>query len=178
METFMKHAYTVAFGAALLCLGGSSAAFAHATLETKEAPANSFYKAVIRVGHGCEGTATTSIRVQIPEGVIAVKPMPKPGWELTTKEGQYAQAYDYYGEKLTKGVTEVSWTGGSLPDAWYDEFVFRARLPDRPPGTVIHFPIVQQCEKGVHRWIEIPEPGKMADDYKEPAPGVTITAKP
>jgi uncharacterized protein YcnI len=178
METFMKHAYTVAFGAALLCLGGSSAAFAHATLETKEAPANSFYKAVIRVGHSCEGTATTSIRVQIPEGVIAVKPMPKPGWELTTKEGQYAQAYDYYGEKLTKGVTEVSWTGGSLPDAWYDEFVFRARLPDRPPGTVIYFPIVQQCEKGVHRWIELPEPGKTADDYKEPAPGVTITAKP
>jgi len=178
METFMKHAYTVVFGAALLCLGGSSAAFAHTTLETKEAPANSFYKAVIRVGHGCEGTATTSIRVQIPEGVIAVKPMPKPGWELTTKEGQYAQAYDYYGEKLTKGVTEVSWTGGSLPDAWYNEFVFRARLPDRPPGTVIYFPIVQQCEKGVHRWIELPEPGKTADDYKEPAPGVTITAKP
>ena len=174
----MKHACTVAFGAALLCLAGASAAFAHATLETKEAPASSFYKAVIRVGHGCEGTATTSIRVQIPEGVIAVKPMPKPGWELTTKEGQYAQAYDYYDEKLTKGVTEVSWTGGSLPDAWYDEFVFRARLPDRPPGTVIYFPIVQQCEKGVHRWIEIPEPGKTADDYKEPAPGVTITAKP
>ena len=174
----MKHAYTVAFGAALLCLTGASTAFAHATLETKEAPAGSFYKAVIRVGHGCEGTATTSIRVQIPEGVIAVKPMPKPGWELTTKEGQYAQAYDYYGEKLTKGVTEVSWTGGSLPDAWYDEFVFRARLPDRPPGTVIYFPIVQQCEKGVHRWIELPEPGKTADDYKEPAPGVTITAKP
>jgi uncharacterized protein YcnI len=178
METFMKHAYTVAFGAALLCLTGASTAFAHATLETKEAPANSFYKAVIRVGHGCEGTATTSIRVQIPEGVIAVKPMPKPGWELTTKEGQYAQAYDYYDEKLTKGVTEVSWTGGSLPDAWYDEFVFRARLPDRPPGTVIYFPIVQQCEKGVHRWIELPEPGKTADDYKEPAPGVTLTAKP
>jgi periplasmic copper chaperone A len=178
METFMKHVCTVALGAAILCLTGASTAFAHATLETKEAPASSFYKAVIRIGHGCEGTATTSIRVQIPEGVIAVKPMPKPGWDLTTKEGQYAQAYDYYDEKLTKGVTEVSWTGGSLPDAWYDEFVFRARLPDRPPGTVIHFPIVQQCEKGVHRWIEIPEPGKTADDYKEPAPGVTLTAKP
>jgi periplasmic copper chaperone A len=178
MEIFMKHVCTVALGAALFCLAGSSAALAHATLETKEAPASSFYKAVIRIGHGCEGTATTSIRVQIPEGVIAVKPMPKPGWELITKEGQYAQAYDYYDEKLTKGVTEVSWTGGSLPDAWYDEFVFRARLPDRPPGTVIHFPIVQQCEKGVHRWIEIPEPGKTADDYMEPAPGVTLTAKP
>ncbi|QQP93381.1 DUF1775 domain-containing protein (plasmid) [Skermanella sp. TT6] len=174
----MNHALTAALGAAILCLAGASPASAHATLETREAPAGSFYKAVIRIGHGCEGAATTSIRVQIPEGVIAVKPMPKPGWQLTTKEGQYAQAYDYYGDKLTKGVTEVSWSGGNLPDAWYDEFVFRARLPDVPAGTVIHFPIVQQCETGVHRWIEIPEPGRSADDYKEPAPGVKITAKP
>ena len=104
--------------------------------------------------------------------------MPKPGWQLATKEGDYAQAYDYYGETLTKGVTEIVWSGGALPDAWYDEFIFRARLPDRPAGTVIRFPVVQECEKGVHRWIEIPEPGKSEDDYKEPAPGVTLTAKP
>jgi periplasmic copper chaperone A len=61
METFMKHVCTVALGAAILCLTGASTAFAHATLETKEAPASSFYKAVIRIGHGCEGTATTSM---------------------------------------------------------------------------------------------------------------------
>ncbi|MBP2311712.1 YcnI family protein [Azospirillum soli] len=163
--------------AVLACLPAASA-LAHTTLEAKQAPAGSTYKAVLRVGHGCGDSPTTALRVQIPEGVVAVKPMPKPGWTLTTKEGQYAQAYDYYGEKLTKGVTEIAWTGGSLPDAHYDEFVFRAKLPDQPVGTVIHFPVVQECEKGVHRWIEIPEPGKSPDDYKEPAPSVTLTAKP
>lgn len=162
---------------AVSCLSAATAT-AHTSLETKQAPAASTYKAVLRVGHGCEGSPTTALRVRIPEGVIAVKPMPKPGWQLTTKEGTYAKAYDYYGETLSKGVTEIVWSGGSLPDAWYDEFVFRARLPDQPAGTVIHFPVVQECEKGVHRWIEIPEPGKSADDYKEPAPGVTLTAKP
>ncbi|MCW2235644.1 YcnI family copper-binding membrane protein [Azospirillum canadense] len=151
---------------------------AHTTLEAKQAPAGSLYKAVLRVGHGCEGTATTTLRVQIPEGVVAVKPMPKAGWTLTTKEGQYAQAYDYYDEKLTKGVTEISWSGGKLADAHYDEFVFRAKLPEKPAGTVVYFPVVQECEKGVHRWIEIPEAGKTDHDYKEPAPGVTLTAKP
>ncbi|KAA0686768.1 YcnI family protein [Azospirillum brasilense] len=167
--------------AVLACLPGllpGSTALAHTTLETKQAPAASTYKGVLRVGHGCGASPTIALRVQIPEGVIAVKPMPKPGWTLTTREGQYAKAYDYYGESLSKGVTEIAWTGGSLPDAHYDEFVFRARLPDAAPGTVVYFPVVQECETGVHRWIEIPEPGKTDHDVKEPAPGVTLTAKP
>ena len=37
---------------------GSTAAFAHATLETQQAPINANYKAVMRTPHGCEGTAT------------------------------------------------------------------------------------------------------------------------
>jgi len=172
----MRPVLPAAFAAALAGTA-SSGALAHVTLETAEAPAGSTYKAVLRVGHGCDGAATTAIRVRIPEGVIAAKPMPKPGWELATKEGEYAQAYDYYGETLTRGVTEIAWSGGNLPDAWYDEFVFRVRLPDAEPGTVIYFPVVQECEQGVHRWIEIPAPGGSADDYAEPAPGVTLTGK-
>jgi uncharacterized protein YcnI len=149
-------------------------AVAHATLESDEAPANSFYKAVVRIGHGCEGSPTTAVRVQIPEGVIAVKPMPKAGWQLTTTEGDYENAYDYYGTALTGGVKEVAWSGGSLPDAFYDEFVFRGRLTDFAPGTLVYFPVVQECAAGVHRWIEIPAAGESADDYEEPAPSVTI----
>jgi uncharacterized protein YcnI len=162
---------------ALVLTAGAATALAHATLETAEAPANSTYKAVIRIGHGCEGKPTTALRVRIPEGVIAVKPMPKAGWELTTATDKYQQTYDYYGTPTTEGVTELAWSGGSLPDAWYDEFVFRARLTDFAPGTVVYFPVVQECTDGaVHRWIEIPEAGRSADDYEEPAPGVTILA--
>ena len=54
-------------------------ACAHVTLETREAPVGTPYKAVLRVPHGCEGAATVALRVRIPEGMIAVKPMPKPG---------------------------------------------------------------------------------------------------
>ena len=154
----MTKTHAAAVAVAVLCV--ISSATAHVVLESKQAPAGSTYKAVLQVGHGCEGSPTKSIRVQIPEGVIAVKPMPKPGWELTTKRGDYAQAYDYYGEKLTEGVKEVAWTGGDLPDEWYDEFVLRVRLPDGAPGTVIRFPVVQECVEGVHRWIEIPAEGQ------------------
>ena len=38
----------------------------HVTLEAGTAPPDSTYKAVLRVGHGCEGKPTTSIRVKIP----------------------------------------------------------------------------------------------------------------
>ncbi len=41
-------------------------AAAHVTLENREAPVGAAYKAVLRVPHGCEGTATTSLRVRIP----------------------------------------------------------------------------------------------------------------
>ncbi|MDN5870069.1 MAG: DUF1775 domain-containing protein [Nitrococcus sp.] len=153
-------------------------ALAHVTLATQEAPAGSSYRAVLRVPHGCNGSATTAIRVQIPKGVIAVKPMPKPGWELSTKVGDYEKSYEYYGHALTRGVKEIAWTGGHLPDAWYDEFVFRGRLPEAPAGTEVYFPVVQECVQGVQRWIAIPAPGKSAEDYDEPAPGLTLTEHP
>jgi len=163
--------------AAPLCLL-SSMALAHVTLEPQPASVGSTYKAVLRVPHGCEGEPTLKLRVQIPEGVIAVKPMPKPGWELDTVEAPYKQLYDYYGTSMTTGVREIVWTG-KLLDKHYDEFVFRAYLTDGlKPDTTLYFPVVQECSGGkADRWIEIPAEGKKADDYKYPAPGLKLLPK-
>lgn len=168
----------VLLAAAATLLAGP--ALAHITLETGEAPVPSTYKAVFRVPHGCSGKPTTKIRVQVPEGVIAVKPQPKPGWTLEKVKGAYAKSYDYYGTPMNEGVKEIVWSGGSLPDDEYDEFVFRAYFtPDLKAGTVLYFPVVQECTDGaVDRWIEIPAAGKTADDYETPAPGVKLVPKP
>ena len=172
----MKSRYA---GIAVLCaaLGSSSTAFGHVTFERSEAQADSYYKAVLRVGHGCAGSPTLRIRVQIPNGVIAVKPQPKPGWTLSTTIGKLAQPCKDQDSTITEGVREVSWSNGRLLDAHYDEFVMRVKLPNRP-GEMLYFPVVQECEKGIHRWIEIPDPGKSADDYKDPAPGIRLLPKP
>jgi periplasmic copper chaperone A len=163
-----------AFGA-VCCM---SIAFAHVTLETREAPLGGGYKAVLRVPHGCEGTPTTAIRVRIPEGVIGVKPMPKPGWTLSTVTGKYPKTYRLFHAQISEGVTEIVWVGGKLLDAHYDEFVFQANLTDDlDPGKTLYFPVVQECEKGVHRWIEIPAEGKEPGDYPEPAPGLKVLPK-
>jgi uncharacterized protein YcnI len=166
-----------ALGAAALTCLTATVAFAHITLETQSAPIGSTYKAVMRVGHGCEGSPSLKVRIQIPEGVIAVKPMPKAGWTLETVKASYKQSYDYYGTPMTEGVREIVWSG-KLLDEHYDEFVFRAFLTDGlKPDTTLYFPAVQECEQGADRWIEIPAEGKSADDYKYPAPGVKLRPK-
>ena len=75
-------------------------------------------------------------------------------------------------------MTEISWSGGNLPEAFYDEFVFTATIADDlKAGQAVYFPTVQQCEKGVHRWIEIPAAGAAGHgEAGEPAPVLRIMA--
>jgi uncharacterized protein YcnI len=150
-------------------------AAAHVTLETQEAKVGSFYKAVFRVPHGCKGETMHTLRVRIPDGFYAVKPMPKPGWKLDTVIGPYAQSYPDHGRTLTEGVREVIWSGGNLPDAHYDEFVMRGTLAATlPTDKKLYFPAVQECANGAERWIEIPADGKGSGDTKSPAPGLKL----
>lgn len=152
---------------------------AHVTLETGEAPVGSTYKAVFRVPHGCEGQPTNAVRVRIPEGVIAVKPMPKAGWNLEKVKGKYEKTYDYYGTPTGEGVKEIVWKGGSLADDEYDEFVLRGYLTaDLKAGDTLYFPVVQECPEGkAERWIEIPAAGQASDELELPAPGIKLLEK-
>jgi uncharacterized protein YcnI len=164
--------------AGLLALA-TGAASAHVSLETAQAPVGSAYKAVFRVPHGCEGKPTIAIRVRIPDGMIGVKPMPKPGWTLDKVKGKYDKTYKLFGADVSEGVREVSWSGGSLPDDEYDEFVLRGNLADDlAVGSMMYFPVVQECTDGVtERWIEIPANGQSSDDLKTPAPAIELLDK-
>ncbi|MDN3571437.1 DUF1775 domain-containing protein, partial [Methylobacterium longum] len=157
----------------------ATAARAHAVLERKEASPDTSYRGVVQITHGCAGSPTTQVSVTIPEGVVGAKPMPKPGWQVTTTKGAYAKAYPYYHGSISEGVKTVTWTGGSLPDDEVDEFTFFARISDAfTPGQTVHFPVQQDCEKGSHNWSEIPPVGTSAHALKEPAPSVRIVAAP
>ena len=166
----MKHTL---IAAAVLAVT-STGAFAHATLEKAEAAQGAGYKAVLRIGHGCAGEATLKVRVQIPEGVIAVKPMPKAGWTLETVKGPYEKEYDYFGSPLKEGVKEIVWTG-ELLDEYYDEFVFSTRITEAfAVGSTVYFPTIQECANGAERWIEIPADGQDPHELEGPAPGVKV----
>jgi uncharacterized protein YcnI len=158
----------------------ASPASAHVTLKSGPATIGADYKTVFSVPHGCAGSPTVKLRVQIPDGVIAVKPESKEGWKVETVNGKYSTDYDYQGAKLSEGATEVVWSGGKLADHDVAEFVIGAYLTDRlKPNTTLYFPVVQECEQGVSRWIEIPK-GHAGHDHegKWPAPGIKLMAKP
>lgn len=157
---------------ALLGLASIGPATAHVSLEKPSAAIGSTYKAVLRVPHGCEGKATTAIKVRIPEGFINVKPMPKAGWELQTVVSPYQGNYELHGSVLTEGVTEIVWSGGELPDAFYDEFAFRRTVAATvPEGTTFHFPTVQLCDGAEEAWIDVTG----AEDAEKPAPSLELT---
>lgn len=164
--TFFRPAvFGLAFTAAV------SAASAHVVLEQPSAPAGSSYKAVLRIGHGCNGSPTTALRVLLPAGFQGAKPMPKPGWTLAVRREPLAQPYVSHGRTISDDVVEISWTATGpdhwLLDAWFDEFVLRGGLP--ASAGPLWFKVIQTCAEGRMAWEQVPAPGTSAKDLKAPA---------
>lgn len=156
--------------AVLAAMTAATGASAHVTLEQGEAKAGSFYKAVLRVTHGCKGSPTVKVEVMLPEGVIVAKPMPKPGWQIDLTKGAYAKAYAFHGHTESEGVRSIVWSGGSLPDDYYDEFVFQAFIAgELPPETTLYFPVRQICVEGEMDWTETPQAGGGKLEWPAPA---------
>jgi uncharacterized protein YcnI len=123
---------------------------AHVTLQGKQAAIGADYKVVFIVPHGCAGSPTIKVRVQIPEGVIVTEAKPIDGWQVDTVKGKYASDYDVKGGKVSEGIKEVAWSGGKLPDKTRQDFVIETYLTDSlKPNTTLYFPVVQECEQGV-----------------------------
>ncbi|MEO6280982.1 YcnI family protein [Roseateles sp.] len=162
--------------AALLLLAAASAQ-AHIALDQPEAPAGSSYRAAFKVGHGCEGgAATKEIVVTLPEGLRGAKPMPKPGWTLTTKRRPLKTPFESHGKPVTDELAEVRWTANGeanyLQDAWYDEFVLRASLPAE--AGELWFKVRQVCTQGEWNWADLPS----AANTKLRAPAVRLKVLP
>jgi periplasmic copper chaperone A len=166
---------------AAICLIVASPASAHVLLDQGgQAVIGGNYKAIFVVPHGCAGSATIRLRVQIPEGVIVTQTETKAGWTVDEAKGKYAAEYDYRGAKVAEGVKEVAWSGGKAPDKTREEFVIDTFLTEGlKPDASLFFPVVQECEQGTSRWIEIPPDGAQhSHDLKRPAPGVKLLPKP
>ena len=138
-----------------------TASFSHVILENKTAVAGSTYKAVFQVSHGCNGSPTTAIAVQLPVGFQAVKPYPKAGWTLAIEPNKL-----------------ITWTAlskeAALQNAHFDEFNLRGKLPET--AGPLWFKVLQTCENGSNHWSEIPATGVSTTGLKLPAALLEITA--
>jgi uncharacterized protein YcnI len=70
-----------------------NASFAHINLEQGAALAGTYYKANLRVGHGCEGTATHTVKVQIPAAGSSTKGLKSPAALLEVLPANQAHAH-------------------------------------------------------------------------------------
>jgi periplasmic copper chaperone A len=157
---------------ALAGLAAAGPAIAHIVLAVREAPAGSYYKATFRVPHGCDGSPTVAISVELPPGIVVAKPAAKPGWTLEIEKERLARPVVNEGHELTERVRLVRWRGGRLPDDEYDEFSLMVRLP--PQQGPLYFPVTQRCEKGETAWVQRPAEGAARPPH--PAPAVLLTA--
>jgi uncharacterized protein YcnI len=140
---------------------------AHVVLENQEAVVGSYYKAVLKVSHGCNGQATQKLIVEIPDGFRGAKPMIKTNWKITIVKGSLAKPYISHGKTISEGTTLVEWVEGNLPSEYYDEFVLVGQLTEEPGN--LYFKVTQICQSSKLEWTQIPDQGKTIKDYSSPA---------
>jgi periplasmic copper chaperone A len=132
---------------AAIALAGSSAS-AHVTLENRQAAIGSAYKAVFVVPHGCSGSATVELRVQIPPGVIATEAKATPGWEVATVTGKYTGEYEF---RARRSPRELRKSTGAVVNCrirpvrllWIDTFLTN----DLKPNTTLYFPSFRSANR-------------------------------
>ena len=146
---------------ALALLLSAAPAAAHVSLVEPMAKPGAAIVAHFRVGHGCSGSPTIALRVEIPGAVSDAKPQPLPGWTLQT-------------EKAGARTNSVTWSGCVLAADQPGVFAIAMTLPSTTGALV--FPATQTCEKGVEQWSEAPA----ADGHalKNPAPVLTVSPTP
>ena len=155
-------------------------AHAHIVLTEPQAVAGSYYKAMLRVGHGCNGAPTHGLVVQVPAGFEGAKPQPKVGWTIATRKAQLTEPYSSHGKTVTDDVVELRWTvthkDNVLPDDQFDEFAFMGRLPDQAGPLWVK--VLQLCENSQNDWSDIPNQGTSTRGLKSPAALLDVQAAP
>lgn len=93
--------------------------FAHVTVKPAELGVGARANFVVSVPTE-EAVPTTQVRLVIPEGVKSVRPNVAPGWNIQLVKT---------GEGDAQLVSEIIWSGGSIPVDQRNEFVFSAQAP-------------------------------------------------
>lgn len=165
-------ATTAATGLALFAL--AAPASAHVGVTPSDTAAGGYAVLTVSVPHGCDGSPTTRIDIQIPKEVLSVTPTRNQYWDLGETQEKLAEPVtDAHGNTVTERDSVVTYTAKTpLPDGVRDTFELSLRLPDSE-GTALVFPIVQTCAKGKTAWVEV---GGDEDELEHPAPIITTTA--
>jgi hypothetical protein len=118
---------------------GTATAEAHISVASGPGFANTTQEITFGVGHGCSGTDTASVRIEIPAGVTSVR-------AETSGFGKATVETDAAGT-----VIAVTWQKPEqdvlATDTNYYKLTLRLKVPNQP-FTTIYFPAHQTCRGG------------------------------
>lgn len=167
---------TVGATAALMMLG-LGAASAHVDATPTDTAAGAYSLLTFAVGHGCDGSPTTAVTITLPDELNDATPTVNPNWTIAKSVQKLDTPRTLAnGSKVSERTESITYTANTPLDPHErDTFTLSLQLPDTA-GTTLHFPTLQQCEKGETNWSEIPAAGADHDSVKSPAPALTVTA--
>jgi len=151
----------LAGGAVLALAAVPLAASAHVTVTPSGTAAGSYTVLTFAFSHGCEGSPTTAIAIDIPESIASVSPTLNPNYTI---------------EKVADGdrTSQVVYTAITpVQDGYRDTIELSLQLPEDAAGETLAFPVLQTCEVGETNWNQVAEEGE--EEPESPAPVLVVT---
>ncbi len=156
----------VALGTGLtLALGAPLAAAAHVHVDPETAAAGATETITFSFAHGCDGSPTTALAIDIPDGVANATPVVQGGWTITRELG-------------ANGVpTRVVYTPDTpVEDGLKASVAMDVLFAESAAGSALAFPVTQTCAVGETAWTQIAADDQDPEELDAPAPVVTVGA--
>ncbi|MDJ1113057.1 DUF1775 domain-containing protein [Microbacterium dauci] len=152
----------IALGGAL-AIGVPMAASAHVHAHADGAAAGATSRVELSFSHGCDGSPTTALVIDVPEGADNVTPVLDGAWTISREVGD-------------DGIpTQITYTAVTpVDDAVAASVALDVLFGADTGGTEVAFPVTQLCETGETAWVELAEEGQDPHDLEAPAPTVAV----
>lgn len=171
-----RRAAAVTVTAAALVAVTALPAAAHVTVSPDSLPKGSTAELTFKVPNEESNATTTAVQLQVPTDHPIAQVLPKqiPGWTVTVKTTTLAKPLKTDDGTFTTAVSEIDWTGGSIPVGQYQDFQISVDPLPTDTGQLV-FKAVQTYSNGdIVRWIDLTQAGQ--PDPEHPAPVLTLTA--
>jgi periplasmic copper chaperone A len=171
-----RRVLAVAAGAAALVAVAALPASAHVAVSPTSLPKGATAELTFKVPNEESNATTTQVQLQIPTDhpIAQVLPRAVEGWKVSVKTTALAKPLKTDDGTFTTAVSEIDWTGGSIPVGQYQDFQVSVDPLPTDTGQLV-FKAVQTYSNGdIVRWIDLTQPGQ--PDPEHPAPVLTLTA--
>lgn len=152
-------------GGLALVIGAPLAASAHVHVDPGTVSAGATETLTFSFSHGCDGSPTTALVIDIPDGVGNATPVVQGGWTIARETG---------GDGIPTRITYTAAT--PVEDHLKATVSMDVLFDESAADTTLAFPVTQLCETGETAWTQVAGDGEDPHDLDAPAPVVAVGA--